>query len=364
METSLLHRFKSSKVQRFKIFALLAFSVVELLNPLNLEPASAQTPFYQGKTIRIIVGSTTGGGYDLWARLLAQHLGKYLPGNPGLIVQNMPGAGSMVAANHVYNLAKPDGLTVGAILPALYFDQLVGRKEVQFDWAKFTWIGSPEQNVPLHYMRADTPYKTVEDIRNAKEPPRCGSSGTGTTGHYIPRLLEETLRLKHAIVGGYQGGSEIDLAVEKGEVVCWSPLIATFFGREPYIRWYKTGFVRVLIQMGKKRDPRLESVPTIYELMEQYKTPEAGKRLARVILTAATLGRPIVAPPGLPAERTKVLRQAYVDTLKDPDLLAQVKKRRWELDPLSGEELADLAKDVMTQPKNVINRMNWVLGRE
>ena len=324
----------------------------------------AQANFYQGKTLRIVVGSSTGGGYDLWARLLAQHFGKHLPGNPSVIVQNMPGAGSLVAANHIYNVAKPDGLTLGAILPALYFDQLVGRKEVQFDWAKFTWIGTPEQNVALHYMRADTPYKTIEDIRTAKEPPRCGSSGTGTTGHYIPRLLEETLGLKHTIVGGYQGGSEIDLAVEKGEVVCWSPLIATFFGREPYIRWYKTGFVRVLIQMGKKRDSRLESVPTIYELMEQYKTPEAGKRLANVVLTAATLGRPIVAPPGLTAERTKILRQAYVDTLKDPDLLAEVKKRRWELDPVSGEELAELAKDVITQPKNVVDRMNWVLGRE
>jgi tripartite-type tricarboxylate transporter receptor subunit TctC len=324
----------------------------------------AQANFYQGKTVRIIVGSSTGGGYDLWARLLAQHLGKHIPGNPAVIVQNMPGAGSLVAANHIYNVAKPDGLALGAILPALYFDQLVGRKEVQFDWAKFTWIGSPEQNIPLHYMRADTPFKTAEDLRHAKEPPRCGSSGTGTTGHYIPRLLEETLGMKHTIVGGYQGGSEIDLAVEKGEVVCWSPLIATFFGREPYIRWYKTGFVRVLIQMGKKRDPRLENVPTIYELLEKYNTSENGKRLVQVILTAATLGRPIVAPPGLSLERTKVLRQAYVDTLKDPELLAEVKKRRWELDPSTGDELAALAKDVMTQPKNVIERMNWVLGRE
>jgi len=326
--------------------------------------ARAQSPYYQGKTVRIIVGSTTGGGYDLWARLLAQHLGKYVPGHPSFIVQNMPGAGSLVPANHIYNLAKPDGLTLGAILPALYFDQLVGRKEVQFDWPKFTWIGSPEQNVPLHYMRADSAYKTVDEIRNAKEPPRCGSSGTGTSGHYIPRLLEETLGLKHTIVGGYQGGSEIDLAVEKGEVHCWSPLIATFFGREPYIRWYKSGFVRVVIQMGSKRDPRLENVPTIYELMEQHNTPDTGKRLARVVLTAATLGRPIVAPPGLPPERTKILRDAYVNMLKDPELLAEAKKRRWEVDPLSGDELSKMANEVLTQPKNVIERMNWVLGRE
>ncbi|MEX0806043.1 MAG: tripartite tricarboxylate transporter substrate-binding protein [Candidatus Binatia bacterium] len=324
----------------------------------------AQTPFYQGKTVRLIVGSSSGGGYDLWARLLARHYGKHIPGNPEIVVQNMPGAGSMVAANHIYNLAKPDGLTIGAILPALYFDQLVGRKEVQFDWAKFTWIGSPEQNAPLHYMRADSPFKTVEDIREAKEPPRCGSSGTGTTGHYIPRLLEETLGLKHTIVGGYQGGSEIDLALERNEVQCWSPLIATFFGREPYISWHKKGFVRVLVQMGQKRDPRLESVPTIYELMDQHKTPDAGKRLGRVVLNAALLGRPIVAPPALAAERVKVLRQAYSNTLKDPELLTEVKKRRWDITPLTGEELEKMAKDVIVQPPEVVKRMKWVIGRE
>jgi tripartite-type tricarboxylate transporter receptor subunit TctC len=361
---SLFEKFKSSKVQGFKGFGVLGFVIVELLNPLNLEPALAQAPFYQGKSIRIIVGSTTGGGYDLWARLLARYYGKHIPGNPEIVVQNMPGAGSVVAANHVYNLAKPDGLTLGAILPAIYFDQLVKRSEVQFDWPKFSWIGSPEQNDALHYMRADTPYKTIEDIRNAKEPPRCGSSGTGTTGHYIPRLLEETLGIKHRIVGGYQGGSEIDLAVERGEVQCWSPLIATFFGREPYITWYKKGFVRVLVQMGRNRDPRLENVPTIYELMEQHKTPEAGKRLAKVVLTAATLGRPIVGPPGVSPERLKVLRQAYVNTLKDPELIAEVNKRRWELAPLSGEELEEIAKDVIVQPPQVIERMKWVLGRE
>jgi tripartite-type tricarboxylate transporter receptor subunit TctC len=211
-------------------------------------------------------------------------------------------------------------------------------------------------------MRADTPYQTVEDIRKAKEPPRCGSSGTGTTGHYIPKLLEETLGLKHRIVGGYKGGSEIDLAVERGEVHCWSPLIATFFGREPYVTWHKKGFVRVLIQMGSRRDSRLANVPTIYELMDQHKTPEAGKRVARVVLTAAGLGRPIVAPPGLAADRVKILRDAYAKTLKDPDLTAEAKKRRWEIDPISGDDLEELAKDVITQPKEVIERMKWVMG--
>jgi tripartite-type tricarboxylate transporter receptor subunit TctC len=256
----------------------------------------AQAPFYQGKTIKLVIGTTAGGGYDLWARLAARYLGKHIPGNPEIVPQNMPGAGGAVAANYVYGVAKPDGLTLGAFNPALYFDQLVGRPETKFDWSKFSWIGSPEQNDVLHFIRTDAPFKTIDDLRNAKEPPRCGSTGTGTTGHYIPRLLEETLAIKTTIVSGYQGGSEIDLAVERNEVVCWSPLVATYFGREPYKRWQKSGFTRVVLQTGSKRVPRLKDVPTLTELMQQYKTPEAGKRLAKVVLTGATLGRPVTAP--------------------------------------------------------------------
>ncbi|HTF94464.1 MAG TPA: tripartite tricarboxylate transporter substrate-binding protein [Verrucomicrobiae bacterium] len=354
--------FKSSKVQAFKVLGLVFVLNLELLNPLNLERASAQTPFYQGKTIRMVIGSSTGGGYDLWARVLSRYYGKYIPGNPTIIVQNMPGAASIVATNYLYNVAKPDGLTLGAILPATYFDQLVGRPEVKFDFAKIGWIGSPEQNDIIHYMRADTPYRSIDDIRKAKEPPRCGSSGTGTTGFYIPRLLDEVLGTKHTIVSGYAGGSEVDLAVERGEVHCWSPLVATFFGREPYVSWYKKGFVRVLLQTNRKRDSRLADVPTIYELMDQYKTPEAGKRLTRVILVAPTLGRPIAVTPGIPPDRLKLLREAYVKTLKDPELIAETKKQRWEIDPLTGEEMEQLAKEVVVQPKEVIERMKWVFG--
>ncbi len=356
--------FKRSRVQGFNRIAFGSlFLALEFLHPLNLEPAAAQTPpFYQGKTIRIVIGSSTGGGYDLWARVLARYYGKYIPGNPTILVQNMPGAASIVATNYLYNVAKPDGLTLGALLPAIYFDQLVGRKEAQFDFAKIPWIGSPEQNEIIHYMRADSPYKSIDDVRKAKEPPRCGSSGTGTTGFYIPRLLDEVLGTKHAIVSGYPGGSEIDLAVERGEVHCWSPLVATYFGREPYISWQKKGYVKVVVQFGAKRDSRLADVPTIYELMDQYKTPEGGKRLTRTILVAATLGRPIAATPGIPADRLDLLRQAYQKTLKDPELIAETKRQRWDIDPLTGEEMEKLSKEVMSQPKEVIERMKWVLG--
>ena len=162
--------------------------------------AYAQTPYYQGKQIRLIIGSSPGGGYDLWPRMMLRYLTKHIPGNPEIVPQNMPGAGGVVGANYVYGIAKPDGLTIGAFNPALYFDQLIKREEVKFDWSKFAWIGSPEQNDILHFIRTDAPYKTIDDLRNAKEPPKCGSSGTGTTGHYIPRLLEEVLGIAFRLV--------------------------------------------------------------------------------------------------------------------------------------------------------------------
>jgi tripartite-type tricarboxylate transporter receptor subunit TctC len=355
--------FKSSKVSVFKVFGLVSILTFELLNPLNLERASAQTPYYQGKQIRLIIGSSPGGGYDLWPRMMLRYLTRHIPGNPEIIPQNMPGAGGIVGANYVYGIAKPDGLTIGAFNPALYFDQLIKREEVKFDWSKFAWIGSPEQNDILHFIRTDAPFKTIDDLRNTKEPPKCGSSGTGTTGHYIPRLLEEVLAIKTHIVSGYQGGSEIDLAVEKNEVVCWSPLIATYFGREPYKRWHKSGFTRVVLQTGEKRDERLKDVPTLGELMQQYKTPEAGRRLSKVILTAATMGRPLTAPPGTPADRVKILRDAYAKAIRDPELLAEAAKRNWDVEALGGEELEARSKEVIAQPQDVIERMKWVLGK-
>jgi len=356
--------YKSSKVQAFNILGLVFVLTLELSNPLNLERAFAQANFYQGKTITLVVSSTTGGGYDLWARLTARHISKHIPGNPSIVVQNMPGAGNIIGANYVYGVAKPDGLTLGAVNPALYFDQLVGRPEVKFDWVKFNWIGSPEKNDIVYYMRADQPLKSVEDLRNAKEPAKCGSTGTGSTGHYIPRLLEETLGVKTHIVSGYPGAGDIELAIERGEVFCWSLLLATYFGREPYRRWHKSGYVRVMLQTGAKRDARLKDVPTLNELMQQYKTSEAGRRIAKVILTAATLGRPIGATPGTPADRVKILRDAYAKAIADPELLAEAAKQGWEVDPTKGEELQVLSKEVMTQPKEIIERMKWVLGRE
>ena len=179
------NRFKGSKVQRFKVFGVLIFSVLELLNPLNVEQTFAQANFYQGKTVRIIVGLTPGGFYDRWARLLARFMPLYIPGNPNFIVQNMPGAGSMIAMNHVYGVAKPDGLTLGMPNYGVYLDQLAGRKEVQFDVTKIHFIGSPEKSDIVLYARADAPFKTVQDMRKLTEPAKCGATGTAGADYLI-----------------------------------------------------------------------------------------------------------------------------------------------------------------------------------
>jgi len=324
---------------------------------------NAQTPFFEGKTLLIVVGSAPGGPFDSWARLIAQHMGKYIPGHPKFIVQNMPGGGSMIAANYVYTVAKPDGLTLGTVQAALYLEQLVGRKEVQFDWAKFAWIGNPESVDRVFFIRADTPYKTLEDIRKASEPPKCGSQATGTVANYFPRLLEDALGLKLNVVTGYKGAADIRLAIERGEVHCYGFSVQGFFTTEPSRTWAKTGFVRVLIQGGKKRDPRLPDVPTIWELMERHKTPEETRRLVRVLLAPDELGRVLFGPPGIPADRVKTLREAFMKTMSDPELLAEAKKRGFEVTPIGGEELESMAKDLMAQPPEVIERMKKLLAK-
>ena len=323
----------------------------------------AQTPFYQGKTITLIVGSGAGTAYDIYARLLGSYVGKYLPGNPTVVVQNMPAAGGMVAANFVYGVAKPDGLTIASINPAHYFNQLQGNKEVKFDWPKFTWIASSDKSEHMLYMRTDAPYKTIQDVRKAAEPPKCGATGTGTSGHYVPRMLEETLGTKFNIVTGYAGGNEIDLATERNEVVCRAFTTAAYFAREPYHTWRKTNFVRVLLQTGRKRDPQLPDVPLLSELMDQFKTPDLGRRVATVMLGSGELGRPIVASPALSADRVKLLREAFMKSMSDPALLEEAKQKRLEITPVGGEELAKIARDVIEQPPDVVERIKKILAQ-
>jgi tripartite-type tricarboxylate transporter receptor subunit TctC len=328
-----------------------------------VKSADAQTPYYQGKTLTIVVGTVAGDLYDLYARAFAQHMGKHIPGNPAIIVQNMPGAGHMIAANYLYSVAKPDGLTLGGTLPTLYFEQLIGRAEVKFDFSKFVWLGNATKSPQVLYMRSDAPYKTIEDVRNAKEPPKCGTTGTSNMGYFVPKLLEETVGAKFTVVAGYPGGSEVDLAVERNEVQCRSLSAEAFFSREPFFTWRKNNFVRVLVHGAKNRNEKLPDVPSIYQLMDKYKTPESGRRLATALMAAGEFHRPYMAPPNTPPEHVKILRDAFLKTAKDPGFLEDAKKKRLEIDSTSGEEVAALVREVMSQPPDVIERLKKLMGR-
>jgi tripartite-type tricarboxylate transporter receptor subunit TctC len=317
--------------------------------------------FFKGKSIRLVVGTSAGGAQDEWARFLAPHLARNIPGGPDIVVQNMPGAGTVIAANYVYNIAKPDGLTLGLVNPAIYIDQLLGAKEVKFDWPKFSWIGSPEKIDQVLFVRTDTPYKTLEDIRKATEPPRCAATGRSGAGYFLPKILEDGLGLKIQMVVGYGGGGDMNLAMEKGEVQCRAGTVSAYVGREPTRTWIKTGFVHALVQSGTKRYSKLAEIPTIYELMEKYKTPDATKRVAKVLLSSGDLGRPFFAPPGLVPDRLKILRDAFTKTMNDEGLLAEAKKKQWDLEPMPGGELETLAREIMVQPPEVIERVKKVL---
>jgi tripartite-type tricarboxylate transporter receptor subunit TctC len=348
------------KKQELLLALLLCFSIV-LAGIVPKVEAQAE-PFYKGKTIRIMVGSTAGGFYDRWARLFAKYMGKYIPGQPEIIAQNMTGAGSVIATNHVYNVAKPDGLTAVMPLNGVYIDQFVGRNEVQFDMRKFRFIGSPVTESIVFYMRADAPYKSIADVIKAKEPPKCGGSGTASSDFILSKVLEETVGAKFNTVLGYAGGTEIDLAVEKGEVVCRAHSMSAHFGREPFDTWHKRGFDRHIVQTSRKKDSRAADTPTLHELFEQYKVPANGRRVAQILLAAGDFGRPMMVTPGTPEERVKILREAYIKTLKDPEALAEAKQGRMEVDPASGEELEALVKEIFDSPPEVVERVKKILA--
>jgi len=323
--------------------------------------AGSAGSFYAGKSVTLHVGFRPGAAYDLYARLAARHWVRHIQGSPAIVIENIVEPATKTA-QRIYR-AQPDGMTLSALIPALYLQQLTGKGEAGFDLARFIWIGTPTKSHYLLYMRGDAPYKTMRDIKEASAAPLCGAGEVTTTGYYLPKLFEETLGTKFKIEAGYREGPDVDKAVERGELQCRALTIDGFFSHEPYPTWLKSGFVRVLMQTGTRRDARLPNVPTLHQLMDEYKTSEANRRLARLVLASSEFGRPVVAPPGLPADRARILRDAYAKALADPALIAEAKAAQLEVNPGSGQELETLAKEVVAQPRDVVERMKKLLGR-
>ena len=284
---------------------------------------------------------------------------KYIPGSPEILVQNMPGAGSLIAANHVYNVAKPDGLSLVMTHYNFYMDQLVERKEVQFDARKFGWIGSPVGETVVMYMRSDAPYKTIHDMVKAKEPAKCGSSVTASGDYMLSKLLEDSIGAKIQPCLGYPGGSEIDIAVEKGEVVCRAHNISAHFGREPFDTWHKKISTGTSCRPAASATRAYLTCPPLTTCLSSTRRPTSPPCRA-----SSTRGRRLrqadAGDPRHPRRAHKDSCAAYDKALKDPELLQEAEKGKMDVNPSSGEELEEIIKKVMDQPKEVTARVRNV----
>ncbi len=317
--------------------------------------------FFDGRTIRFLVASGSGGATDISARLVGRFLGKHMPGNPGIVVQNMSGAGGLVAANYLFNIAKPDGLTIAAISRANYIEQMVGRPEVKTDFRKLSWIGSFNKAPMMVACRSDTEYKSIEAIRAAKTPPRFGQSGTGSISFVFANLMERILNFKVRNVTGFQSGRDTDLGLERGEVDCRATSDVTVI-RAPWNRWVKENYVTFVVQQGPEKSSLLPPVPTVAELARAEAKPFID--LMNVMLAYTEFDRPFAAPPGMPKERLQILRESFERMLRDAEFAAEAKKLLdWDgATYLSGEQLQKKMIVTITQPPEVIKRVKEILA--
>jgi tripartite-type tricarboxylate transporter receptor subunit TctC len=319
-------------------------------------PALAQKSvedFYKGKNIDLVIGYSPGGGYDLYARMVAQHMGKHIPGNPNIIARNMPGAGGVTAANHLYNIAPRDGLAIGMVQNSALFEPLFGNDKAIFDVAKFNWLGSPSKDVGVLILWNTVPVNSIDDER--KRGLMLGvSGGLNATPAFYARVLAYVFDINIKMIAGYLGQAEAFLALERGEnegypSVFWSSLKVV----KP--DWIRDKKIKMIVHFGNKPHPELAGVPFAVDLLKD--KPEA-RQLMEVASAPLAVGRPMLAPPDVPADRISALQAALAATMKDPAYLAECEKQNLECnDPTSGAELAKIIADTYNAPKAIVDKL-------
>ncbi len=337
---------------------LLCLLLVAGLGFASTASVSAQEPFYKGKTIRIVVGFSAGGGFDTYSRTIARHLGKHIPGNPTIIVDNMTGAGSLISANYVYNVAKPDGLTIGHFIGGLFLGQVLGQKGIEFDARKFEYIIAPvKDHVACAFTKASG-ITSLESWMASKTPVKMGGVAPGaSTPDNATKILKAALGLPIQLVTGYKGTSAIRLAAESGELAggCWGwdSISAT---------WRKgldSGEVAVVLQGASKPHPDLPKVPNAINLA---KTDEARKLLEVGLHGDSEIVRTYTLPPGTPKDRLEILRKGFTETLKDSEFLADVQKAKLSVDPITGEEIEKIISGLFKLDPALVAKLKEVLG--
>jgi tripartite-type tricarboxylate transporter receptor subunit TctC len=334
-------------------------SVVTTIVALTLCHASSafsQEAFYKDKVIRIIVATAAGGGYDLYTRTMARHLRKYIPGEPTIAVENMPGAGHLIGANYVYRVAKPDGLTMGHFIGTLFLQQLLGKPGVEFDAVKFNFIGVPAQDNYMIGLSKTTGITSMEQWLASKRVVKIGGIGAGSATDDIPKVLAATIGLPLQVVAGYKGTSEVRLAFNSGEIegICnaWESFKST---------WRKELEANEVALVLQAIPTRHREVPNVPLAIDYAKTDEAKRMIRSVIHTIAPTVRPYVLPPGTPKDRVETLRRAFVSTMKDPDFLAEAAKAKLDINPLDGATLETNVKEVFNLDAALIPQLKEIL---
>jgi len=313
--------------------------------------------FYRGKTIRLVVGYAPGGGYDFYARAVARYMGKYIPGNPALVVDNMPGAGSLASANHLYRVAKPDGLTVGHFSGSLFQLQAMGQKEISFDAARFEYVGAVAKVEIVCGFPKSGGIDTVEKWLATKTPPRLGGTAPGTGGHDTSRLLAATIGVPLQLVLGYKSTGDMRLAIERGELTGLCTGWESF--RSLWRKQIDSGEFVVVLQALPKPHPDLPKVPLA---VSYAKSDEARQLLEVGAHNVAAIARPFVMAPGTPKARVQMLRSAFTATMSDPGFLADAERANLDIAPLTGEELAKTVFDVLKTPPALLAKLKQIIA--
>ena len=338
---------------------LTSWSPILLYIFIALVPAKqgyAQESFYKGKIIRIIVPFSAGGGYDIYSRVLARHIGKHIAGNPVLVVENTTGAGGLIGTNYVYKVAKPDGLTIGHPIGSLFLQQLVGKPGIEFDARKFEYIGAPAQDTQLLTVHKRTGIKSVEQWLASKTAVKFGASGPGSANEDIPKIVKAALGLPLQIVSGYKGSADIRLAFNSGEVdgvsIPWESLKAT------WPKEMETGDVVVVLQTGGHAHAELPKVPLA---MDFAKTEIGRKLLEACVNNFGATARPYLLPPGTPKNRVEILRRAFMETMKDSEFTAELSKAKLDLNPLDGVTLEQNVKGIFALDPSLVQKVAEIL---
>jgi tripartite-type tricarboxylate transporter receptor subunit TctC len=318
--------------------------------------AQSSADFYRGKTVELYIGYSAGGAYDLYARMLARFMGKHIPGNPTIVPKNMAGAGSLLLANWLYNVAPKDGSVFGIVGRGTPFDPILGNQKAQFDGTKFTWMGSANNEVSVCVSWHTSGITKFNDILTRELV--VGGTGASADTDQFPKILNGVLGAKFKIVTGYPGGNEVGLAMERGEVHgrcgwSWSSVKAT------HQKWYDEKRFHVLVQLALQKHADLPGVPLVVDLAKD----EEQRKILELIFARQVMGRPFLAPPGISAERAAVLRKAFADTMQDNEFLAAADKAKMEITPVSGEEVDKLVRSVYATPAEIAKKTAAILAR-